>query len=112
MPFVSSLDNHKKLAVTYRVESGCLGPKGSGLIESFCQFAHDRIQTLDADYIAWTITPRHDKKLPEMSYKVLGKVINHTQAEKYLGIFNKSLDEFECHLSDRLTQFINEFMNH
>ena len=106
------LPDEKKLAVTYRVESGCLGPKGSDLIDSFCQFSQAKIQTLDADYITWNIIPRNDKSLPEMSYKVLGKVINHTQAEKYLSMFNKNLDDFEGHLSEKLSQLIDEYMGH
>tara|TARA_R110001592_G_scaffold44230_1_gene142555 strand:- start:4807 stop:5145 length:339 start_codon:yes stop_codon:yes gene_type:complete len=107
-----ALADEKKLSVTYRVEPGCLGPKGTELIDAFCEYAHQKIQTLDSDYINWNIIPRHDKKLPEMSYKVLGKSMNHTQAEKYLCLFGKSLDEFECHLSDKLSEFINEYMGH
>ena len=47
-----------------------------------------------------------------MQYSVLGKVINHYQAEKYLAVFGQSLDEFECHLSDQITTLIHQFMNH
>lgn len=112
MTSLKVLPDEKKLAVTYRVESGCLGPKGAELVSNFCQYAHQKIQTLDADYVSWNIIPRQDKTLPEMSYRVLGKAINHTQAEKYLSVFSKSLDDFECHLSDKLTQLINEFMDH
>ena len=105
----TSLLDEKKLSVTYRVESGCLGPRGNDLIEGFCHYAHQKIQSLESDYIAWNIIPRHDKNLPEMSYKVLGKVINHSQAEKYLSMFSKNLDDFECHLSDKIAQLISEY---
>lgn len=106
------LPQEKKLTVIYRVEPGCLGPQGKDKIEDFCRFVQKKIETLDADYIIWEISPRHDKNLPEMQYKAIGKKINHDQAEKYLAIFEKELDEFEGHLIDKLTDLINEYMGH
>ncbi len=41
MPTLSSLDDNKKLAVTYRVEGGCLGPVGHTHIVKFCEYAQD-----------------------------------------------------------------------
>jgi hypothetical protein len=111
MPSVSSLDNHKKLAVTYRVESGCLGSSGASLVDDFCAYAQQEIQGLDANYVVWMITPRTDKALPEMQYQVLGKRMNHDQVGRYLQLFNKSLDEFESHLIEKLTQLIHQFMH-
>ena len=35
--------------------------------------------------------------------------MNHDQADKYLGVFGKSLDEFEGHLDDQLANLIDEF---
>jgi hypothetical protein len=109
---VLSLPEGKKLSVTYRVESGCLGPTGASKIVKFCEFAQENIQSLDAEYIIWNIVPRHDKALPEMQYSLVGKRINHTQAEKYLAAFGKVLDEFEGHLVEKLALFIDEFMDH
>ncbi len=106
------LPNDKKLSVTYRVESGCLGPDGTDHVEKFCDFAQKSIQSLDSDYIAWNIVPRSDKNLPEMQYRAIGKKMNHAQADKYLAVFGKSLDEFEIHLSDKLAALINEYMGH
>ena len=104
------LPDNKKLFVTYRVESGCLGPDGEKHIVEFCDFALKHIQSLDADYITWNIVPRTNKKLAEMQYAVVGKKMNHLQAEKYLAVFDKSLDEFEGHLADKLALLINDFM--
>jgi len=106
------LPEDKKLSVTYRVEIGCLGPKGKNHISEFCRFAQTELRSLDSDYVVWNIVPRNDKTLVEMQYNVIGKQMNHAQAEKYLSVFNKSLDEFEGHLSDKLTSLINEFMSH
>jgi hypothetical protein len=40
------------------------------------------------------------------------KKMNHTQAEKYLAHFDKSLDEFESHLCEKLAVLIDDFMGH
>ncbi len=106
------LPDDKKLCVTYRVEPGCLGPEGAKHVVQFCQYAQENIKTLDSDYILWNIVPRDDKTLPEMQYNVVGKRMNHAQAEKYLEVFEKSLDEFEGHLEDKLAEFIEAFMGH
>lgn len=110
MSRVLPLQEDKKLSVTYRVESGCLGPEGETLVSDFCRFAQTKLQDQDSDYIIWNVEPREDKMLPEMQYNVVGKTMNHSQAEKYLALFDQSLDQFECHLSDNLTLIINEFM--
>jgi hypothetical protein len=106
------LPENKKLSVIYRVEPGCLGPEGESHIVMFCKFAQSALKTLDSHYIAWNIVARNDKKLPEMEYNLAGKKMNHTQSEKYLAVFNKSLDEFEGHLSDKLTILIDQFMGY
>lgn len=105
------LQEDKKLSVTYRVEAGCLGPDGTNYIVDFCKFAQSALQTLDSDYIAWNIVYRKDKTLPEMEYSVVGKKMSYHQAEKYLAVFGKSLDEFEGRLSDLLTTLIHKFMS-
>ena len=103
------LTENRKLTVTYRVEPGCLGPQGSDLIDDFCAYAQKGVASLDSGYVIWNIVPRHDKKLAEIQYSVLGKKMNHDQANKYLAVFSKSLDEFEEHLNDNLANLINEF---
>ena len=109
------LPEDKKLSVTYRVEPGCLGPEGKTKIDEFCDFAQRELRSLDSDYVSsnyvfWIIVPRSDKTLPEMQYSVVGKRMNHSQAEKYLAVFDKSLDEFEGYLGDKLATLIDEFM--
>ncbi|MFT5719455.1 MAG: hypothetical protein ACI9T7_003670 [Oleiphilaceae bacterium] len=63
------------------------------------EFAQANIKSLDTEYIILNIVPRLDKYLPEMQYSVVGKRMNHAQAEKYLVIICKVLDEFEGILS-------------
>lgn len=106
------LKENRKLSVTYRVEAGCLGPDGENYIADFCKFAQSALQTLDSDYIVWLIVHRKDKTLPETQYSVTGKKVTHDQAEKYLAVFGKNLDEFEEHLSDQLTTLVDQFMCH
>lgn len=105
------LHEDKKLAVTYRVEAGCLGPDGLNYISEFCNFAQSVLETLDSDYIAWNIVHREDKTLPEMQYGLVGKAISSLKAEKYLSVFGKTLDNFEYELSERLTTLIRQFMS-
>lgn len=110
MPTFSSLDDNKKLAVTYRIEGGCLGPVGHTHIDKFCEYAQDNIANPFANFIRLNLIPRHDKSLPEMQFNVLSKKVNHQQAEKYLSVFGQSLDAFECELSDELTRLINIYV--
>jgi len=103
------LPQDKKLNVVFRVEAGCLGPKGKDHIEQFCSFAQVEVEPIDADFVHWEIVPRHDKSLPEMQYNINGKRLTHDQAAKYLDVFKKSLDEFEGHLHDKLDTLIEQF---
>ena len=104
------LPENKKLAVTYRVEPGCLGPQGASFIEGFCQFAEQQVKNLDADFIRWDIIPRHDKTLTEMAYSVSEKKLTQKQADQYLQIFGKTLEEFEDHIQDECVVLINQYM--
>lgn len=104
------LSDEMKLTVIFRVEPGCLGPQGASVVDEFCLLAQNYVKSLDSDYVIWSIIPRNDKTLPEVQYRVRGKNMTHSQAEKYLSLFDKSLDEFELHLDDRLAELIDKFM--
>jgi len=106
------LDEDKKLSVTFRLEAGCLGPEGETQIEAFCESAQKMINKINADFVIWNIVPRHDKKLPELEYKLNNKKLNHDKAVKYLSLFNKSLDYFEESLQDKLAIYIDEYLGH
>ncbi len=103
------LPDSKKMMVTFRVEAGCLGPKGESVVSEFCVFAQKNVDSLDSDYVIWCVEPRNDNTLPELQYSVCGKKMTHSQAEKYLEVFDQCLDEFEGHLEDRLTNLIEVF---
>jgi len=104
------LDQNKKLQVIFRVEPGCLGPKGAEYVVDFCLTAQKAVDNIDADFVHWEITPRDDKELPEMEYKLASKKLTHDKAEKYLSLFNKDLDEFEGHLHDKLALLIEDYL--
>ena len=104
-----ALPKEKKLCVIFRVEPGCLGPQGADFIDDFCVFAQKSVETLESNYVRWNIVPRSDKKLLELEYQVLGKKITHFQANKYLSVFEKNLDDFETLLNDRLATLIDEY---
>ncbi|PCJ32956.1 MAG: hypothetical protein COA90_01470 [Gammaproteobacteria bacterium] len=98
------------MSVVYRIESGCLGPKGDTHVVDFCKFAQSEFKSLDSDFIAWNIEPRDDKTLPEMQYTLKGKKITQSQAKKYLSLFDKSIEKFEDKLDDKLEVLIEKYM--
>lgn len=106
-----SLDTDKKLALTYRVEAGCLGPDGLSYIADFCKFAQLALQTSDLGYIVWNIIHRVDKTLPEIQYGLFGKTLDDAKAEKYLSVFGTTIDDFEDKLTDQLATLISQFMS-
>lgn len=103
------LPREKKLTVVFRVEPGCLGPEGQKHAEEFCAFAQQACEPIDADFVHWEIVPRYDKSKPEHEYNINSRYLSHDKAEQYLALFGKSLDEFEGHFHDRVTQLIEEF---
>ena len=105
-----SLPLYKKLNVLFRIEPGCLGPDGIEHVEAFCAFAKKSVARLDSDYIRWVITPRYDKSLPEMEYKVRNKVLSQERASQYLATLDKDLDEFEENLQEKLAELIDDFL--
>lgn len=109
MPIPSSLDEQKKLVVTYRVEGGCLGPKGHEHIVNFCDYAQANIENTSSNFIKLNIVPRLDKTLPEIQFNVLSKKVTYAQAEKYVGVFGQNLEDFEGKLSDELTRLIQSY---
>lgn len=60
------LPESKKLFVIFRVEADCLGLEGKDLVDEFCAFVQIGVESLDSDYVKWSIVPRKDKKLPEI----------------------------------------------
>lgn len=106
------LDQDKKLSVIFRVEAGCLGPQGEEHVAEFCLTAQKVVDKIDADFIQWEITPRHNKEMAEMEYKLMNKRLSHEKAAKYLALFDKNLDEFEGHLHDKLALLIDEYLGH
>lgn len=104
------LPEDKKLTVIFRVESGSLGPDGKDHVQPFCKKAGQVFKTIDADFINWQILPRNDKSLPEMAFKVANKSLTHDQADKYLAVFEKRLDEFEDHLIQTLSSLVGEYL--
>lgn len=70
------LSDEMKLTVVFRVEPGCLGPQGANSVDEFCLFAQSKVESLDSDYVIWSIIPRNDKTLPEGHYTYSALVHN------------------------------------
>lgn len=106
------LPQEKKLTVLFRLEPGCLGPKGEELIDKFCQLAQKEFESLHSDFLQWDIVPRNDKSLPEMQYQINNKKLSQDKAAKFLDIFNKDLGEFENQVHKKLAAFIDQYLGH
>lgn len=106
------MSTSNKLHVIYRVEPGCLGPTGNDLVDEFCSFAQKKFEEHHKDMINWEIQPRHDKAMPELQYKINGKILTEDHASRYLLMFDKDLEDFEISIEDLLVTYIDDFMNH
>lgn len=91
----TELAEHQKITVTYRVESGCLGPEGASLIEPFCAFAQQEVNTFATDVVKWKIVARTDKSQPEMQFSLMNKRISPAQARVYFQLLGKDFSLFE-----------------
>lgn len=108
----TQLTDKHKLTVIFRVEPGCLGPEGAGHVADFCLAAKKDLESMDTNLIHWEITPRHDKTLAEMQYKLGNKTLTQDQAKKYLTLFDRDIDQLEMQLHDILTHCIDQYLGH
>ncbi|MGB0494745.1 MAG: hypothetical protein ACPGJI_00205 [Kangiellaceae bacterium] len=106
------IPTNKKLVVQFRLEPGCLGPDGDEHIEDFCNFAQKEFQNFNTHFAQWEITPRFDKSLPEIQYRINGKRLEHRQVSKYLQLFQSDIDIFEDNLDNKLTLLIDQYLSH
>lgn len=106
------LSKEKKLMVVFRIEPGCLGPKGHDHIKDFCHSAQKEVEEIDADFVHWELVPRNSKSQPEMQYQINHRDLSHDKAARYLQAFGKSLNEFEEHLHNKLTLLIDLYLGH
>ncbi|QEP43300.1 hypothetical protein D5085_09310 [Ectothiorhodospiraceae bacterium BW-2] len=98
------------LTILFRVEPGCLGPEGQDHIENFCRFASEAFNQTETAWLQWQITPRYDKSLPELQYKIGRKLLSQSQAAQYLQqLIKGDLERFEDAIQNRLTQLTFEF---
>jgi len=100
-----------RLTITFRVEPGCLGPQGNEYVTPFCKQAHQTFQALEADVIEWNIVPRFDKALDEIEFKLQNKLLNQAQTSKYFNIIERSQEETEELLHNKIADLIDEFMD-
>jgi len=105
------LPQEKKLIVECRIEGGCLGPTGDDYVEDFCDFVKSEFSSWETNIITWEITPRWDKSQLERQYKVAGRNISWSQAEKYLKLFEKNIDELEAEIDESIMVLITEYMS-
>lgn len=107
----TTLPDSKKLTVTFRVEPGCLGPKGDDLVVGFCEYAGNNFKTIESTFVNWQIIPRFDKSLEEIQYQVNSKTLTQDKVVKYLSMFDSNLDDFEEKIHNTLADQIDLYLN-
>lgn len=98
--------------VTVRVEPGSLGPDGKDHVEMYCRFAQKAFNKYEAKYANWQIIPRYDKALPELEMSLANKKLTPSQSNKYLELFDESLDEFEERVMEFISNLIDKYLGH
>ncbi len=101
--------NTAKLSIVYRIEPGCLGPRGIDLIASFCEYLQAQDHLYNSDYYTWTLIPRLDKSIAELQYYLADKRITQAQAEQYLKLFHVDLKAIESNFDNLLELTIREY---
>ena len=96
------INDDKKIRLMYRIEPGCLGPKGA---EDFCRFANKHIKS--PFYGQFVFLPRYDKTIDERQYSVNSRNLSLAQARAYLKHFEINIEEFEEQLDELLTKAID-----
>lgn len=106
------LPEEKKLMVIVRVEPGCLGPDGAEHVEGFCVQAAPELSQIDRHFTSWKIVPRNDRSLPEFEYQVNSKILSSDKTDRYLSMFDRTLEEFENDLNSYLVTMIEDYLDH
>ncbi|PAJ73218.1 hypothetical protein CJF42_17070 [Pseudoalteromonas sp. NBT06-2] len=106
---MTDIPKEKKLNVLFRLEPGCLGPKGIDLIEEFCDFANYKIS--ESPFATYLFVPRFDKALPEWEYKINARNLSNEKVESYLAIFSQVRSQFEEGLEEQVTEYIEIYLN-
>jgi len=99
------INDDKKIRLMYRIEPGCLGPKGAEHVEDFCRFANKHIKS--PFYGQFVFLPRYDKTIDERQYSVNSRNLSLAQARAYLKHLEINIEEFEEQLDELLTKAID-----
>ena len=108
----TTLPDNKKLTVIFRIEPGCLGPKGGELVEGFCQYADKNFKLIQSSFVNWQIIPRFDKSQEEIQYQINNKTLTQDKVIKYLSMFDSNLDDFEEIIHNTLSDQIDQYLGH
>jgi len=106
----SDLPDRKKLTVIYRVEHGCLGPQGKDHVDKFCDFAQKSFTGPWSAFIEWRFIPRNGISQPEIQYEINSRLLSNDKAEKYLEMFETSVEHLENHLHEKIVALIEQYM--
>lgn len=100
----------ERLRILFRVEPGCLGPKGARYIDGFCSYAQTQSAALGGPFATWQVVARSDKSLPETEFFVGNKKLKQAQAARYLQALSQHLDDIEEAFHSALADWIDAYM--
>lgn len=106
-----ALFDKRILTLIYRVEPGCLGPEGVKYVEEFCNFSNEVMAKLGKKGIQYFFTPRYNKLLPEIDYRLLNKPIKSEQLAAYLAQLGQYQEDMEADLGEKVAVMIDQFFS-
>lgn len=109
MKDLQSIPEENKLTITFRVEDGCLGPQGESHVDSFCRYAQQKFEHSEPTFIRWLFVHRSDLSQAEVEYQIGHKHLTREYADKYLHVFDNTLDQIETQLFDQVTTLIEQY---
>ncbi len=98
-----------QLEAVYRLEPGCLGPDGAQYIEEFCQFAQPLVSAHAPAFMRWVLTPRFDKSLPELQFRLGSRNLSEDQADRLCSTYQTDTDTLVEELNHHLMLLIDQY---
>ena len=99
-----------RLTLLMRIEPGCLGPDGKLHIATFCAAATRLFAASAPQGLCWQLIPRHDKRLPELSFLLQDQTLTAPQAERYLQRLGLALAPLREQADERLPELVDRYL--
>lgn len=99
-----------QLTILYTVEPGCLGPQGDQLIDQFCKFIAEKLNSTFGENCLWIIQYKTHLSAHHIDYQIDNKRLNREQAKQFLHASQKDIEHFENDVDELVVEYIEEFL--